>query len=509
MKTRMMVLAVLAVMGMANAEGWKYKWPVIVPEVQQKSFEAEKPVAIQNGTGFTVACADGAKMSQWVAAKCQAWFGVKVKASECAFSGEKFPNAGGYSLVAKGGVLAINAQTSEGVRYAMNTLRQLAQPQRGTLTVKGWEVPELSIRDWPEVAFRGLHLCAFPELSLVTIEHQLRMAAYYKFNYVVLEPWGTYRSDKYPWYGFRNGRLTTAECRRLAAIAKDLGVELIPQLNVFGHATAARGSVGKNAILYHAPEYAPLFEPGTGWNWCLSNPETFKVQVGMLEEMYEAFGRPKYVHLGCDEADSPSCSACCAGEYRQVVAKHIRALSEKVVAMGARPMMWHDMLLARGDKRWKGFYDNGAKDAEVLLKSLPKSLVICDWYYSTPKADGKYPTLDYFSQEMGFTTLTCPWDNTAGIHAQCAYARSHQIHGVLETVWHHFTGASLRNIYSVTSACAWSATAEKSYQKGGQGYSTPQFAYHWRQIANDTPGADAYAEQGWYSDQVRTESPRN
>ena len=509
MKARIMILAAVAAVCAVEAAGWTYKWPVIVPEVQEKSYRADVPVAIQDGVAVTVACADGAKMSEWVAGKCAAWFGVKAKVRDGAFAGSAFPNAGGYALAAKDGALAIEAQTAEGVRYAMCTLRQLAQPRRGTLTVKGWEVPELSIRDWPEVAFRGLHICAFPELSLVTLEHQIRMAAYYKYNYVVLESWGTYRSDRYPWYGFRNGKLTTAECRRLAQVAGDLGVKLIPQLNVFGHATAARGCAGKNAILYHAPEYAPLFEPGTGWNWCLSNPETRRVQEGLIEEMYEAFGRPGYFHLGCDEAEGPSCTACNSVPYRQLVADHVRALSEKAAQLGARPMMWHDMLLAAGDARWKGFYQNGAADAEELLKSLPKSLVICDWYYGSPRKDGAFPTLGYFSDEMKFTTLTCPWDNVAGIRAQCAYAREHQIHSVLQTLWHHFYGTHLRNIYSGAAASAWSAKAEKALAHGGKGYSTPSFAYHLRQTGNDTPGGDAYAEQGWFTDQVRSECPWN
>ena len=505
MKKTILFLA-LAVLGTAEAAGWKYKWPVIVPEVQEKTFKADVQVKIEDGVVVSVSCADGAKMSGWVAAKFAAWFGVKAKVQDVAFAGTPFPNAGGYSLTAKAGALALGAQTAEGVRYAMSTLRQLAQPQRGTLTVKGWEVPELTIRDWPEISFRGLHLCAFPELSLVSIEHQIRMAAYYKYNYVVLEPWGTYRSEKYPWYGFRNGKLTTAECRRLAKIAADLGVKLIPELNVFGHATAARVCAGKNAILYHAPEYAPLFEPGNnGWNWCLSNPETRKVQEGMLEEMYEAFGRPGYVHLGCDEANGPSCSACCAVPYWEVVSAHVRALNEKAAKLGARPMVWHDMLLARNDARWRGFYQNGAADAEKLLTSLPKSLVVCDWYYGSPRKDGAFPTLDYFQKQMKFTTLTCPWNKTVGIRAQCAYARTHSLDGVLQTMWHHYTGPTVRAIYTVGAAAAWSA---KANQEQGTGKFS-DYSTHWRQTANDTPGGDAYEEQGWYSDQVRSECPWN
>lgn len=485
----------------AKTTNWKYQWPVLVPEVQEKSYDAETPVSLDEGMILSVACADGASGAAWAAAKISAWYGVKMTAKDVAFAGKTFPNDEGYQLSAKPGELVIEAASIKGVKFALSTLRQIAQPKRGTMTVSGWEVPVFTVRDWPELAFRGLHLCFFPELSIVTIERQIRMAAYYKFNYVVLEQWGEFRSEKYPWYGFRTGKLTIAECHRLTAVAKDLGITLVPQLNVWGHATAARIGCGKNAILYHAPEYAPLFEPRGGWNWCLTNPETRKVLEGLIEELYEAFDCPPYFHLGGDEADGPSCATCCASPYAKILAEHFAAMAAKVESLGAKPMMWHDMLLMRGDERWKGFYANGNDDTVALLKSMPKDLVICDWHYGPAKEDGKYPTLDYF-KELGFNTLTCPWDETTGIAKQDTYAREHGLNGVLGTVWHHFKGSSLTNIFLFNAIYGWSAASAKAWDIP---HWTPLYAMlgqHWREIGLDTPGGTAYEEQGFYYDQV-------
>ena len=92
-------------------------------------------------------------------------------------------------------------------------------------------------------------------------------------------------------------------------LGKDLGITLIPQINVYGHASSARSCTLKHAILDLQPQYEPLFEPG-GWNWCLTNPETQRVLRELIEEMLGDFDHPPYFHLGCDEAQPPSCPDC-------------------------------------------------------------------------------------------------------------------------------------------------------------------------------------------------------
>jgi len=435
------MMALLALLALGASANWNYRWPGTTPEVHECKYERTVRVAIADGVGFTVACADGAKMSEWVAAKCQAWFKVRAAVKDVSFTGAPFPKTNGYTLAAKGKEIAITAATAEGVRYAMSTLRQLARPAFGTLTVKEWEVPQLAIRDWSERELRVFHLCAFPEISRSKLEQLIRMAAYYKFNCVVLDTWGTYRSEKHPWYGFREGTLTLAECSRLAGIARDLGVTLVPQINCFGHANAARQFTGKGAVLYHAPEYAPLFEPGDGWSWCLSNPAVLKVQQELLEEIYTAFGRPGWIHFG-GEVCAASCAVCNAADYPKLVQGHLGTLCAKATAMGARPMLWGNMVNAKG-----------------LLPepTLPKELVLL-----TERGLGR----------AGITgTVTAPWDRVTG------------------------------NIFTGPARSAWGGKPEVA----GRG----SFAYHLRQVSGDTAGGDGYAEQGWYTDQVRSESPNN
>ena len=107
-------------------------------------------------------------------------------------------------------------------------------------------------------------------------------------------------------------------------------------------------------VLDVAPEYEPLFEPG-GWNWCLTNPEAQRVLRELIVEMHEDFGNPPYFHLGCDEAQPPSCPECRKRPYGELICEHISRLADFVKSRGACAMIWHDMLLDSGDPRWQGF----------------------------------------------------------------------------------------------------------------------------------------------------------
>ena len=493
----------------SNGTSWQFKWPTLIPDVQEVSYEPAVAVRFDATLEVDVSCADGFDGTCLARACFTNWFGCLPRVIAVAFSGEKFPNDEGYALDARPGRLSIRAMSAQGVCHALHTLRQIAQPVRGGMSVSGWEVPAFRLRDWPEVAWRGMHLCVFPETTLKRLEHMIRLAAYYKFNYVVVEPWGTFRSERHPWYGWPESPLTKAEVRRLVGIAKAEGVTLIPQLNCFGHAASARMVVGKHATLDFGRERQTLFEPLGGWNWCLSNPAAREVLGELVEELYEAFGRPGYFHIGCDEAQPPSCAACCSGNYRGLVADHVRAMVKKVLALGARPMMWHDMLLEKDDARWpKPIRAYGSKETAMLVDVLPREVVICDWYYNEPLPKVGFPSLDYF-QGKGFPVISCPRDDVEGIAWQAAAVREKRLWGILGTTWARYTSQAMVDIFTRTAMGAWSDKAAVATDPKVRDPRVPygiEFATHWRQVGWDmglTSGD--YAETGFSANQTSPE----
>jgi hypothetical protein len=498
-----MTIAAIATAG----EALDFRRPEIVPEPLELSYEPSVPVRIDAAVKFVVTCPDAAEAAKWVETKVESWFGVRPAAVEAVSGGGFGGGDEGYSLKATPGEIAIGAKTLRGVKYAMHTLRQAAERESAGVKLKGYWLPALQVRDEPALQFRGIHFCWFPECTAGFIEHQIRVAAYYKFNYAVIENWGVFKSDRYPFLSVPDAPLTVKEAKRLAAVARDLGLTLVPQVNVFGHAAMLRSMSGKHATLDTRPEYQPLFEPANGWNWCLSNPDAKKVLHGLVEEMHEAFGNPPFFHIGCDEADVPTCPRCRAVKpYAKLVGAHLAEVAALLRKRGARAMMWHDMLLEKG--KWKPFYANGSAEEAKMLDTLPKDVVICDWYYGSDSSGrdasggrmevSGFPTLEHFKLK-GFDVLTCPWRNDKGIEMQTRYAREHGMFGVLETVWHHYRGHEFARMVGSAACGAWGHG--RTALGPGRGQGGPRFATFWRQCGWDM-GIKDYAETGFYDRQV-------
>ena len=478
-----------------------FRRPVLVPEPVEMAYKSNVAVRITAATKFVVTCPD-TSAAAWVGEHASKWLGFRPQVAV----GRGKPDADGdegYSLVARDGRVEIQANALQGVRYALYAVRQIVEPIPEGRELGGWWMPETSIRDAPSLKFRAIHLCCFPETTAAFLERQIRVAAYYRFNYAVIESWGMFKSAKVPFLSLKDSWFTPDEARRLAGIGRDLGITLVPQFNVFGHATGARHVSGKHVTLDCYPANSPLFEPNGGWNWCLSNPDTAKVQLEYLSDMHEAFLNPPFVHIGCDEANRPSCARCrAAGSYGRLFADHVMAVAAAMRARGARVMMWHDMLLDHGDARWKGFYANGScEEAELVRAKLPKDIVVCDWYYGKVPEGGDYPTLRYFG-DNGFDVVTCPWRDLSGIVAQASFARKSGLFGMMQTVWNVFSGEQFGRMMETASAAAWGTEPPMPFVPGmGEAPVARPFAAHWRQCGWDM-GSPEYSETGYWENQT-------
>jgi len=399
------------------------------------------------------------------------------------------------------GGLAIAAAEEGGVLNALKTLRQLAEPERGVEKMSHSFLPEITVEDAPAMAFRGMHLCWFPENDEAFIEKCIRMAAYYKFNYLVLEPWAVFDYTSHPEFSWAEKKVKAKTFRRLAQLAREQGLTLIPQLNLFGHAPASRHISGKHPVLDFHPEMQPLFEPD-GWTWCLSNPVTRRYLTEMTSELVEAFGCPPYFHIGCDEAYSmATCLSCRKADYAALLKNHLLYFRAQFGARGAQIMMWHDMLVVAGDPRWKGYVAGGSAKigTEALLEALPRDIVICDWqYYTVPgKAAPQWPTMQYFHGK-GFPVLACPWKDAEGIRSQARLVREKGLTGMLCTTWNYMHGLDMYRMLYTGAHATWG--------HDGTGWNASSaFNQHLRQIGWDM-GVKRYRDTGVAQWQVPPEN---
>ena len=370
--------------------------------------------------------------------------------------------AEGYDLEIKADkTIVLKAADLAGARFALRTMRQLAVPERGVKQFSKFIVPPAKIVDSPDMAFRGVHICWFPETRAFEIEKMIRLAAYYKYNYIVLESWGVFPFECAPFVGWKDKKVPRAEFKRLIALANSFGITMIPQLNLNGHASMSRNGTDKHATLDFAPEYSSLFEP-SGWCWCLTNPETRKLLTEMVLELHEFFGKPPYFHAGCDEAyDMASCPTCAEHTPAELLQDHLVYFNDLIKAQGARMMIWHDMLLPC-DMDWTGYVACGTKEngTSELYKTLPKDIIICDWQYCgcvpAREPDFEWASSKFF-MDAGFDTMLCPWDNPPNMISQGRYMATHGGFGLLETTWHTCKGNAFLNMFRTGAIGSWSA----------------------------------------------------
>ena len=475
---------------------------------QDFKWEPKNYVPFDETTTVTVACPDPAAV-RWLESHYAEWFGKhapKVVAGDAGATGAALQKGDeAYAAAVDTSGVKIAANTLAGTRWAAYTLRQLAIAKRGTFKVEGRLLPKLTTTDRPHLAFRAVHLCCFPETRIQQIERAIRLAALLKFNYAIIEPWGMYSSEKHPWWCWPNAYLTKDEVKRLVAIGKDIGITLIPQINCYGHASSSRGCTIKHSALDLHPEYESLFEPAflgsdnnsriyDGWSWCLSNPETQRVLRELIAEIHENFGNPPFFHIGCDEAwGAQTCPQCARHPKGELLLKHISGLSEFINARGARPMMWHDMLLDASDPRWKGFIKFGSKETASILDRLPKDIVICDWQYwnQTKGAGGKlWPTMTYF-KEKGFPVAGCPFTNDTVMKSMADHIENIGGFGFIATTWHHLRGRDWEKMYKYGSYAAWGSPVSHDVT----------FQRSLRLVGNDMKVTD-YLDTGFLNNQI-------
>lgn len=470
--------------------------PHIVPAPRDMTFEAKTPVRLNDVT-FHVVCPDPAA-AEWVGRHAKLWFGTSARVKQAKSLPGGLPNGEAYRLEADQKSVKIESQTLVGVRWAVMTLRQVARRESGGTRLHGYWLPALKVSDAPTIKFRGFHFVTVPRSSLVEMERKVRLAAYYKCNYVFFDLGCSFVSERHPELIVPGAPVTKAEARRLSEIGRDLGVTVVPGLQVAGHADTSFGGggfEGKHFYLDLHPDLQPLFDNNKSFNWCLTNPDARRLCRELVAEIHEAFMCPPYFHINCDEMARPDCPTCCAmrDHYHEFVRDHVTALAATLRKRGARALMWHDMLLDKNNPAWKPcFYANGDAACEKMAANLPKDIVICDWYYGAPhgksgKSDpGAYPTIDHF-KSLGFDVITCTFDDVPSFMPQANYARKAGLLGMLETTW-YARGQNLQLKLVAAANAAWSEKATPvNYHDA---------TYYWRQTGWDS-GVSDYGDTGF------------
>ncbi len=200
--------------------------------------------------------------------------------------------AEGYTLTLRPAGAVLEASGEAGLAYGFDTFLQLA----ARLRPRGrW--PELNIRDAPAFARRAAMLdlgrALFPP---ALIRRAIRIFARLRFNELHLRLYDDelcgLRFPGLP-FGTRNpGALSMAEFEEIVRFAAARGLEVVPELESWGHA---------GAIVYHRPDLrgGPGMYAGASFLIC---EETIRLLRDLCAPIVEVLPRRATLHLGFDEA---------------------------------------------------------------------------------------------------------------------------------------------------------------------------------------------------------------
>jgi hypothetical protein len=192
-----------------------------------------------------------------------------------------------YRLKLAPGGIVITGNSPTGLFYGVQTLVQLLKAEGG----KVW-LPAGEIVDWPDLELRVIywddaHHLEHPEV----LKAALRQAAFYKINGFSIKLEGHFQYQHAPAM-VEPYALTPAELQELTDYGLKYHVQIIPYLDGPAH----------DAFILKHPEYAGLREyPESNYEFCVTNPDTYKLFDGMYDDLLAANRGSKYFVLSTDE----------------------------------------------------------------------------------------------------------------------------------------------------------------------------------------------------------------
>ena len=279
---------------------------------------------------------------------------------------------------------------------------------------------------------RMVHFCIFPETEFFELQRFVRLCGALKYTHVVLEFWGMLQYDCMKELGWSHA-FTKEQVRPIIKEAHDMGLEVIPMFNHWGHASSSRGCNGKHVVLDQNPKLQTYFSED-GWRWDIEKPKVRALLRSIRDELCELCGDGNYFHVGCDEAYGFDFSK----ESMDYICGFLNEISRDMNEKGRRIIAWGDMFLSKhtefNPENRYAVNNPSLESEQYMLEHLDRSIVIADWQYTAPVAPVETAAI---FQNAGFDTLLCPWDRgKAQLNAVLATVQEQELFGLLHTTWH-------------------------------------------------------------------------
>ncbi|WP_288360067.1 beta-N-acetylhexosaminidase [uncultured Bacteroides sp.] len=411
-----------------------------------------------------------------------------------------------YKLDVSKSSVQVEAKTAKGIFYAFQTLRQLMPPaiEQEHRVEEGfvWQVPCVTIEDAPSFAYRGLMLDVSRHfMPKEVVKRYIDLMAFHKLNtfhwhltddqgwrieikkYPKLTSMGGFRNKTiighaknkpYKWEVERYGGFYTQDdVREIVAYAQKRCVEVIPEIEMPGHAVAALAAY---------PEYSCSggpFEVEGRWGvfndiFC-TKEATFEFMQNILDEVTSLFPST-YIHIGGDEAPRVRWKNCVHCRQRmeqenltkeeQLQTYFINRIERHLNAKGKRIIGWDEIIEGGIPQRatvmsWRGEKGgiHAAKAGYDVIMTPNTHLYLNHYQYSPqtePLAFG------------GFTPLEKSYSYHP-VHESLTPEEAKHIKGVQANLWTEYITSVEQLEYmlypraAALSEVAWSRKENRNY----------------------------------------------
>lgn len=288
-----------------------------------------------------------------------------------------------YRLEITAAGIDIESATERGRYHAVQTLRQL-------LAQYGSSLPCLRIDDAPDFAHRGfMHDVSRGKVPrLRTLFELVELLGFLKYNQLQLYIEHTFAFERHPLLGRGHSPLTPKDIRALDAHCRRHHIELVPNLQSFGHAAHTLN----NKPYHHLAES----EYRGGWTLSPEEPGTYKLLRELYEDFLPHFSHRSSFNVGCDETydlgKGKSAARAAKIGLGRVYLGHLLRVRDLVREHGHRMMFWGDII---------------AKYPE-LLPEIPKDVVLLNWEYEAGGGEREYRRRLTPAKRSGLDHWICP-----------------------------------------------------------------------------------------------------
>jgi len=362
----------------------------------------------------------------------------------------------GYSLTISKSGIEISFRETGGLRAAAATLRQLLREYDRRL-------PCLKIRDWPDFPRRGvmLDISRGRAPKLETLLDLAEKLSDFKINELQLYTEHTFAYKKYKSIWQSWGALTAKEIQILDARCRELGIDLVPNQNSFGHLRYFLAAPRLKKLAEISEPYEDTSREFVRRPTTLdpNHPGTLPFLRGLYDELLPNFSSA-FFNVGCDETwdlgKGRSKALCEAKRKGRVYFDFLKQIQREVKKRGKTMMFWGDIILKYPQ----------------LIRALPKDVVALNWGYEADHPFEK-EAAQFAKSKIPF--YVCPgtstWQTLIGRHdnalanlrAAARVGKKFGAIGFLNTDWgdggHPQPLAVSWPLFAAGAALAWNAKA--------------------------------------------------